>query len=101
MQWQAALPYTVPLVIAAALALIIGLIVWRRRSMPGAYPLLALSIAAGLWSCAVVSAGYAFGRVSEKVMTDASSGLGLAMLLAFLGLSWLLSKRLERVVERT
>lgn len=57
-------------------------------------------VAAGLWSCTVVSAGYAFGRVSEKVMTDASSGLGLAMLLAFLGLSWLLSKRLERVVER-
>lgn len=58
-------------------------------------------IAAGLWSCTIVSAGYAFGRVSEKVMTDASSGLGLAMLLAFLGLSWLLSKRLERVVERS
>jgi membrane protein DedA with SNARE-associated domain len=58
-------------------------------------------VAAGLWSCAIVSAGYAFGRVSEKVMTDASSGLGLAMLLAFLGLSWLLSKKLERIVERS
>lgn len=58
-------------------------------------------IAAGLWSCAVVSAGYAFGRVSEKLMSDASSGLGLAMLFAFLGLSWLLSKKLERAVERS
>ena len=55
-------------------------------------------IAAGLWSCTVVLAGYAFGQVSEKVMSDASSGLGLVMLVAFLGLSWVLSKKLERVV---
>ena len=55
----------------------------------------------GLWSCAIVSAGYAFGQVSEKVMSDASSGLGLVMLVAFLGLSWILSKKLERVVERS
>ena len=58
-------------------------------------------VAAGLWSCAVVSAGYAFGQVSEKVMSDASSGLGMVMLVAFLGLSWILSKRLERAVERS
>jgi len=57
--------------------------------------------AAGVWSAAVVSAGYAFGRVSEKVMSDASSSLGLVMLLAFLGLSWFLSKKLERALERT
>jgi membrane protein DedA with SNARE-associated domain len=57
--------------------------------------------AAGLWSCAVVSAGYAFGRVSEKIMNDASSGLGLLMLLAFLALGWLLSRKLERVLERS
>lgn len=56
--------------------------------------------AAGLWSCAVVSAGYAFGQVSEKVMSDASSALGLVMLIAFLGLSWLVSSRLERAIER-
>jgi membrane protein DedA with SNARE-associated domain len=56
--------------------------------------------AAGLWSCATVSVGYAFGEVSEKVMSDASSGLGLVMLVAFLGVSWILSKKLERVVER-
>jgi membrane protein DedA with SNARE-associated domain len=58
-------------------------------------------IAAWIWSFALVSAGYAFGQVSEKVMSDASSGLGLAMLLAFLGLSWFLSKKLERVAERS
>lgn len=57
-------------------------------------------IAAGLWSGAVVSAGYAFGQFSEKAMNNASSGLGIAMLVAFLGLSWLLSRRLERIVER-
>ncbi len=34
-------------------------------------------------------------------MSDASSGLGLAMLLAFLGLSWILSKKLERIAERS
>ena len=58
-------------------------------------------IAAGLWSCAVVSAGYAFGQVSEKMMNDASSGIGVVMLIAFLGLSWVLSKKLERVAERS
>jgi len=36
--------------------------------------------------------------VSEKLMSDASSGLGLAMLVIFLGLSWVLSRKLERVI---
>jgi membrane protein DedA with SNARE-associated domain len=57
-------------------------------------------IAAGLWSCATVAAGYAFGHVSEKVMSDASSGLGLVMLVLFLALSWIVSKKLESVAER-
>jgi membrane protein DedA with SNARE-associated domain len=57
-------------------------------------------VAAGLWSVSVVSIGYAFGQVSEKVMSDASSSLGLVMLVLFLGLSWILSKKLERAVER-
>jgi len=57
--------------------------------------------AAGLWSCTTVSAGFAFGQLSEKLMSDASSGIGFVMLIAFLGLSWLLSKKLERVVERS
>ncbi len=58
-------------------------------------------VAAGLWSCTTVSAGFAFGQVSEKLMSDASSGVGFVMLIAFLGLSWILSKKLERVVERS
>jgi membrane protein DedA with SNARE-associated domain len=58
-------------------------------------------VAAGLWSCAVVSAGYAFGHVSEKVMSDVSSSLALGLLVAFLGLSWILSKKLERAVEQS
>ncbi len=57
-------------------------------------------VAAGLWSCATVSVGYAFGQVSEKMMNDASSGLGLVMLVLFLGVSWIVSKKLERVAER-
>lgn len=57
--------------------------------------------AAGLWSCAVIFAGYAFGQVSEKLMSDASSGIGLVMLVVFLGLSWILSRKLERAIERS
>jgi membrane protein DedA with SNARE-associated domain len=58
-------------------------------------------VAAGIWSLALVTAGYSFGHFSEKMMSDASSGLGLVMLVVFLGLSWFLSKRLERAVERS
>jgi membrane protein DedA with SNARE-associated domain len=57
-------------------------------------------VAAGLWSVTVVSAGYAFGHVSEKALSDASSGLGTVMLIAFLGLSWYVSKKLDGIVER-
>lgn len=57
-------------------------------------------IAAGLWSGAVVSAGYAFGQFSEKAISDTSSGVGTVMLIAFLGLFWFLGKKLEQIVER-
>ena len=57
-------------------------------------------VAAGLWSVSVVWIGYAFGHISDKVMSDASSGLGMVMLVVFLGLSWYLSKKLESAVER-
>jgi membrane protein DedA with SNARE-associated domain len=57
--------------------------------------------AAGLWAGAAVSAGYAFGQVSEKVMSNTTSGLGLVMLLAFLGLTWFLSKKLDSALKRT
>lgn len=56
-------------------------------------------IAAGIWSGAVVSLGFALGQVSEKLMNDASSSIGLVMLVVFLGLSWVLSRKLERVIE--
>jgi membrane protein DedA with SNARE-associated domain len=58
-------------------------------------------ISAGLWSVAVVSVGYAFGQLSEKVMNDASQTVGLVMLVAFLGVSWLLSRKLEQVAEKS
>jgi membrane protein DedA with SNARE-associated domain len=58
-------------------------------------------VAAGIWSCAIVSAGYAFGHVSEKVLSDASSGAAFALLVVFLGISWILSKKLERAAERS
>jgi membrane protein DedA with SNARE-associated domain len=58
-------------------------------------------VGAGLWACTVVPIGYAFGHVSEKVMNDASSWLGLVMLVVFLGMSWLFSKKLERMAERS
>jgi membrane protein DedA with SNARE-associated domain len=56
-------------------------------------------VAAGLWSVAIVSAGYAFGQFSDKVLNDVSSGLGAVMLVLFLGVSWVLSRNLERAVE--
>lgn len=58
-------------------------------------------VASGIWAVVVVSAGYAFGHLSEKVMNDASSMLGFALMIGFLGLSWLLSKRLEKMAERS
>jgi membrane protein DedA with SNARE-associated domain len=58
-------------------------------------------VAAGLWACAVVSVGYAFGQLSEKMMNDTSQGVGLVMLVAFLGVSWVLSRKLESMAERS
>lgn len=58
-------------------------------------------VAAGLWSGIILSAGHAFGHISEKLMSDASSRIGLIMLAAFLLLSWILSRKLERIVERS
>jgi membrane protein DedA with SNARE-associated domain len=58
-------------------------------------------VAAGLWSGAILSAGYAFGQISEKLMSDAFSRLGLLMLIVFLVLSWILSRKLERVAEQS
>ena len=56
-------------------------------------------VASGLWAVIIVSIGYGFGQISEKALNDASSGLGLVMLIVFLGSSWYLSRRLERLIE--
>lgn len=56
-------------------------------------------VSAGVWAALVSAAGYGFGQLSEKVLTDAASGVGLVGLLLFLGIFWLLSKKLERAIE--
>jgi membrane protein DedA with SNARE-associated domain len=58
-------------------------------------------VAAGLWSGVVLSAGHAFGQVSEKLVSDAFSGFATVMLIIFLVLSWFFSKKLERVAEQS
>jgi len=58
-------------------------------------------VAAGIWSGAVLTAGHAFGQISEKLLNDAFSGIGMIMLIVFLALSWVLSKKLERVAEQS
>ncbi|MFQ3630116.1 histidine kinase N-terminal 7TM domain-containing protein [Roseiflexus sp.] len=50
--WQPALPYTLPLLISASLAVLVFRFVWQRRTVPGARPLLASSAAAAVWSFA-------------------------------------------------
>jgi membrane protein DedA with SNARE-associated domain len=76
-------------------------IAYGMSSLPWSTFLALNFVAAGLWSSAVVLAGYAFGQVSEKLMSDASSGLGVVMLIVFLGLSFYLSRKLERAIERS
>ena len=56
--------------------------------------------ASSLWACAAVMGGYAFGHISEKLMSDVSSTVGLVMLAVFLGLSIFLVRKLDRIVER-
>ncbi len=58
-------------------------------------------IAAGIWAGAAVSAGFGFGYLSEKTMNDALQAFGITMLVAFLALTWVLTRRLERAAERT
>ena len=58
-------------------------------------------VAAGLWSGVALSLGHAFGQISENLLSDAFSGLGMVMLIIFLVLSWILGKKLERVAEQS
>ena len=48
-----------------------------------------------------VSAGYAFSKLTDKVLTDAASGIAMAALILFVGLFWILGKKLDRVVEKS
>ena len=57
-------------------------------------------VASGLWAVIVVSIGYGFGQFSEKIVNDASAGVGVVMLIVFIALSWYLSRRLERLIEQ-
>ena len=57
-------------------------------------------VASGLWAVLVVSIGYGFGQLSEKTLNDASSGVGIGMLVAFLALSWYLSRRLDQLIDQ-
>ena len=57
-------------------------------------------VASGLWSVVIISLGYGFGQFSEKALNNASSSLGIVMLIVFIGLSWYLSRRLEELIEQ-
>lgn len=57
-------------------------------------------VSAGLWAGLTVFAGYAFGHIAEKTMDDTASNVSLALLIVFLAATWLLSKRLDRALER-
>ena len=57
-------------------------------------------VASGLWAIIIVSLGYGFGQFSEKALNNASSGLGIVMLIVFIGLSWYLSRRLEQLIDQ-
>jgi membrane protein DedA with SNARE-associated domain len=58
-------------------------------------------LSSGLWAAIVVGVGYSFGHLSEQVLGQAASRFALGLLVAFLAAAWLLSKKLERVIERS
>jgi membrane protein DedA with SNARE-associated domain len=70
-------------------------------SMPTRTFMLLNFLSAGVWSLVTVSTGYAFSQLTDKVITDAASGMGMAALILFLGLFWILGKRLDRIVEKS
>ncbi len=76
----------------------IAALAYGISSLPWGVFLLLNAVASGVWAVAIVSAGYAFGQVSGKVMSDASSSLGFVMLVLFLGLSWVLSRKADAVM---
>jgi membrane protein DedA with SNARE-associated domain len=53
-------------------------------------------LSAGVWANTVVGTGYAFGHLSDKALGEVATQAALGLLVAFLVLAWLLSKRLEK-----
>lgn len=53
-------------------------------------------VSAGIWANIVVGTGYAFGHLSDKALGEAATQAALGLLVAFLVLAWILSKRLEK-----
>ncbi len=77
----------------------LGAFAYGVSKMPLGLFLILNLIGAALWAISMVLAGYAFGKVSDKVLGDTVSGLSLAMLVVFLAVSWLLSRKLEQAIE--
>jgi membrane protein DedA with SNARE-associated domain len=77
----------------------IGAFAFGVSQMPWRLFLILNLIGSAIWAISVVLAGYAFGKVSDKVLGDAVSGLSVAMLVGFLAVSWLLSRKLEQAIE--
>lgn len=77
----------------------LGAFAFGLSKMPWGLFLILNLIGAAIWAISMVLAGYAFGKVSDKVLGDTVSTLSLASLVVFLALSWLLSRKLEQAIE--
>ncbi len=77
----------------------LGAFAFGLSKMPWGFFLIVNLCGAAIWAVSVVMAGYAFGKVSDKVLGDTVSGLSLAMLVVCLALSWILSRKLEQAIE--
>lgn len=79
----------------------VAAVAYGISALPWSVFLVLSLVASGIWAVTIVSIGYAFGHVSGKIMSDASSSLGFVMLVLFIGLTWLLSRKLDTVVMQT
>jgi membrane protein DedA with SNARE-associated domain len=77
----------------------LGAFAYGLSKMPWGLFLILNLAGAAIWAVSMVMAGYAFGKVSDKVLGDTVSTLSLAMLVVFLAISWLLSRKLEQAIE--
>jgi membrane protein DedA with SNARE-associated domain len=77
----------------------LGAFAYGMSKMPWGLFLILNLIGAAIWAVSMVLAGYAFGKVSDKVLGDTVSGLSMASLVVFLAISWLLSRKLEQAIE--